>query len=483
MTFDPSDPSQSSVPSEPSGFRGGPALPAMPVEEPRRAASLTLRSDDVRESRAASMEAANRSLADALKITYRLLQLVMVGLVALFVLSGFQQVNQSETGIRVELGRIKADNLEPGFQFSLPYPLGEIVKIQRGSQTLELDESFWPSMRPEDRRKSLDEMGVGSPYVEPGKDGSLLTGDNNIAHAQLSIVFSRVKPADFIKNIYAPHEQALVRAAVERAAVSVAASITIDDLLKPGGTAGAGAENSIESRIRQIAQRTLDEAGSGLEIAQVLIRTATPPLNLRKDFGQVQIAQSNAGKEREQALGERSQILNGVAGSAHTAILDLIDDYEKAIELNDEPAAQLVLDSINLVLDGERNGQGIELAGRSYPELQLSGFVAQMISDAQQYRSTIVQQSQRESETFGAKLAQYHANPSLFLSGALVEAMQTFYNSPLVEPIWSPPTTDPLELALTRDPQVSRDAERAQKEKELKENARVKRMQEFLQNR
>jgi hypothetical protein len=182
-------------------------------------------------------------------------------------------------------------------------------------------------------------------------------------------------------------------------------------------------------------------------------------------------------------LGERSQILNGVAGSAHTAILDLIDDYEKAIELNDEPAAQLVLDSINLVLDGERNGQAIELAGRSYPELQLSGFVAQMISDAQQYRSTIVQQSQRESETFAAKLKQYQANPSLFLSGALVEAMQTFYASPLVEPIWSPPTTDPLELALTRDPQVARDAERAQKEKELKENARVKRMQEFLQNR
>ena len=42
----------------------------MPVEAPRRAASLTLREDDARTDRAVSMEAANKSLADALRIEY-----------------------------------------------------------------------------------------------------------------------------------------------------------------------------------------------------------------------------------------------------------------------------------------------------------------------------------------------------------------------------------------------------------------------------
>lgn len=470
MTHDPLDPT-SGPPSEADGFE------AMPVEAPRRAASLTLRSDDVRDARAASMEAANKSLADALRVTYRLLQVVMVALIGLFVLSGFQQVNQSESGIRVEFGRITAERLSPGFQFSLPYPLGQIVKVSTGTQTIELDEAFWPAMTAEERRRSLDEVPQRGGGLDPGRDGALLTGDSNIAHAQLSVVLSRNNPGAWAQNLYDPHEVGLVRAMVKRAAVQVAATVTVDDLLKPGAASGDQRENSVESRIRLLAQNALDELEVGIQINQVLIRSASPPQSLRADFNQVQIAQSNAGKARDTAMGERSKILNEAAGSAHVALLDLINDYEAALELGDETRAAAALAAIDAVLAGQSNGREVQIAGRTYADVNLSGDAAQMLSDAQQFSTTVVQQAQRRVETFTARREQYRANPAVFLTGAWSETVLAILTDSRVETLWQP-QSGPMEILLTPDPQFAREAESVAKERDVENNPRVRKLRE-----
>lgn len=457
----------------------GDPVEQMPVEESRRAASLTLRSDQIREERIASMEAANRSLADALRITYRLIQGVMIILVVLFLFSGFQQVNQSESGIRIEFGKVVSDNLEPGFQFSLPYPLGEIIKIEKGNRTVEIDEAFWPDMPPEQRRKPISEMGNGADSIEPAKDGSLLTADSNIAHAQFSVIYVRSRPAEFVKNLSGEEfETPVVRAAVERAAVHVASSVSIDDLLKPGAGTGGG-ENGVESRVRRMAQETLDAIGSGLEIQQVSLRAATPPFFVRRDFNQVQIAQSNAGKAREQALGDRSKLLNQSAGTASDALLDLIDAYEAAVELNETEKAQAILADFDRVLEGDANGVNVEIRGKTYADIRMSGEVARSISDAQQYRSTVVQRSQRQAEMFRAKLQQYRANPSVFLTGALSDAINQFLAQPNVEQVfWLPENDLPLDLRLTPDPAVARERERQKYGADVENNPRVREMRE-----
>lgn len=465
------------LPDDPAGDGAG--VEQMPVEESRRAASLTLRTDQIREDRIASMEAANRSLADALRITYRLIQVVMIGLVVLFLFSGFQQVNQSESGIRIEFGKVISDNLEPGFQFSLPYPLGEIVKIEKGNRTTDVDDTFWPDMPPEQRRRPISEQGTGTDSIDPAKDGSLLTADSNIAHAQFSVVYVRARPAEFVKNLSGDEfEGPMVRAAVERAAVHVAASVSIDDLLKPGAGSGAG-ENGVESRIRRMAQETLDAIGSGLDIQQVSMRAATPPFFVRRDFNQVQIAESNAGKVREQALGERGKLLNQGAGTASDVLLDLIDAYEAAVELGETKKADAILAEFDRVLEGGANGVNVEINGKTYADVRMSGEVARMISDAQQYRSTVVQRSQRQAEMFRAKLQQYRANPAVFLTGALSDGINQFLAQPNVEQVfWLPQSDQPLDLRITSDPAVAREREREKYSTDVENNPRVREMRE-----
>jgi hypothetical protein len=68
-------------------------------------ASVTIRRRDDGDGLdgAPSLDPATKSLADALRITYRLLQASMVVLIGLYVLSGFQSVKESERGIRLTM--------------------------------------------------------------------------------------------------------------------------------------------------------------------------------------------------------------------------------------------------------------------------------------------------------------------------------------------------------------------------------------------
>lgn len=446
----------------------------MPVEEPRRAASLTLRTDEARESRAVSMEAANRSLADALRITYRLLQLVMIALVVLFLFSGFQQVNQAETGIRVDLGRIQSERLEPGFQFSWPYPIGEIIKVERGNRSIQLDESFWPELSAEERRRSISELGYGPGALRPGRDGALITGDRNLVHAQFTVVYNRANPIAFVRNLDPGSERSLIRTSVERAAVTVVATTPIEDLLKRGlgGDAAAQRENSVEAQVRRLAQDTLDTLESGLQINQVLLRAAIPPLRVRQEFDKVQSAEAESARQREQALGERNRRLNEIAGSAHLPLLDLIDKYEAALELNDEPEADRLLDLITDVLSGRLDGQGVAIDGVTYDSVRLSGEVSAMLSDARQYSSTVVQRSQRQAETFRVKLEQYRANPRVFLSAEWSEAITAFIDRPTNEVFLMPEDTI-LEILGNSDPDLARQRETERYTRDVEANPRL----------
>ncbi|HVZ92980.1 MAG TPA: SPFH domain-containing protein [Phycisphaerales bacterium] len=480
------------TPTNPPGGGGpgdDPFLPAptemMPVEEPRRAASLSLRSDDARQWRAASMDAANKSLADALRITYRLLQVVMLALVALFVFSGFQQVTEGESGVRVTLGKVTGDKLEPGFRFSLPYPLGEIVKVQTGQRRLDLDESFWFHVDPANRGKPLSQLGFGAGSLKPGTDNSILTAEGNIAHVRLSVVYRRDDPADFLGNVNPEFEESILRSSVERATVRAVSTVTIDELLKRArdteSTAAASTpatptaptrESGLEARIRRLSQESLDALHSGLIIEQISINDATPPLRVRQAFAQVQTAVSVAETARLKAEQERTNVLNEAAGSAHHALLDLIDAYERDLELGHKAEAEQRLTDIAEILDGKRDGRDVTIAGKTYSDIHIAGRVARLMNAAAEYRSSVVTRAQAASKTFVAKREQYRSNPSVFLATEWVDAYRRFMSGETVETFWAPPGTQTMTFKLTSDPRIAREIEAAQKKRETESNWR-----------
>jgi len=79
------------------------------------------------------LDAAGRSLSEALRISFIILKVIMIVLVVAFLASGFETVGPDEQALVLRFGKIQGVGedrlLGPGLHWILPYPIDEIVKI------------------------------------------------------------------------------------------------------------------------------------------------------------------------------------------------------------------------------------------------------------------------------------------------------------------------------------------------------------------
>lgn len=410
-----------------------------------------------------SMDPAQQSLADALRITYRLLQVVMLLLVVLFLGSGFQTIGASERGVKTAFGKVTASDVLPGSVWNWPYPVGEVVRVSTAQQVVTLWDSFYPKLTREQELRPREQLVNIKPTLKPGVDGSLITADGNIAHTRWEIAYRVDRVAQYIDHIYQPDEQRIVRAAVERGVVRAVAEIEIDSLLKQVASSEEGASGStgaLSSRVRSIAQETLDQIGSGIEIEEVILTDKMAPLPVYKKFNEVTTASSRAAQQREQAAQFKLSALNSAAGLAHGVLLREINDYERAIETDDTELAESILTRIHSIIDGEI----VDDNGR---KVSVSGDVTTIINEAKQHRTNVIAEARSSATTFAAKLESYRENPDVFLANELRIAWESFNNNALAEIAILPESTD-LSIVLNRDPDIVKELEKARSEKQAK---------------
>jgi membrane protease subunit HflK len=414
-----------------------------------------------------SMDPAQQSLAEALRITFRVIQLVMVLLVVLFLASGFDTVSEGERGVRLAFGKVQESDLSPGRQFHLPYPMGELVKVSTGQRTLSIDRAFYPELSPNQLAQAVESLAGRKQTLQPGRDGSLVTGDGNIAHARWTVQYRVDDVARFVENLHREDVDAIVRSAVERGVVQTVAGLSIDQFLKQSlasSTAAEGeaiAEASIESRVRAVAQETLDAMQSGLRIDRVTLDDRIPPLYVYAEFQSVSTAEAQAATVREQALRGRRQLLNSVAGAAHEELIALIDAYEVALAGDNRDEADQTLERILAVIDGAPVGENEET---------ISGEVTSTINDARRYRTNVRNQAQTTAARFEAKLAQYRTNPSVFIANEWTSAYRSFLSLSSAELFPIPPNSSTLELILNSDPDIARELEMQRNRQQAEEN-------------
>ena len=437
------------------------ANPAMVVTR-RRPASINLR-EGQGDTNASLMDPANQSLADALRITYRILQVGMLGLFGMFAFSGLQSVQTGEKGIRLMLGAVQSDDLAPGFAFSLPRPLGEIVKIKTGVETLSLRTQFFPAVGAGGENQTIQVLAASArPTLDPAQDGAMLTGDLSLAHGRFTVQYQRRDIKANARNIMPDAEADMVKAAAIRGITHAAARLTIDEVYKnQAEPTRKGEFPALDSEARRLAQATLDGMNSGIEIVQFNVEERQPPLSLITKFASVQSSQSDARREEEKARTERSETLANVAGEAASVLLDLIERYDKALGTKD-PEAEAILQKINAAMEGK----AIEIDGKPVSG-RVTGRVAGQLSESQQYRSSIVSRAQADARVFDAKHAAFKVNPSVVINGDWTEALGIFLNRDTVM-IFNLPATKIIDLLINRDPEIAKRQEQARTEAEAK---------------
>lgn len=432
--------------------------------EPRRETSVTFRGASEVADEQMLLDPANQSLADAIRITFRILQLGMIVLFGLYVLSGFQMVKEGEHGIRLLFGKIETGRLDPGFRFSWPYPFGELVKIKKGANEMRVDDSFWvdvPAGTPRDT--SVDKLNAQYSLKPAEKSGSLLTADGSIAHTRVVATYRREEASLYAANVLPDHEERLVREVVKRCIVVATAETNIDEFLKPSEK-----RETLAARARGLSQRMLNDMKSGIQIDSLSLDQPIAPLSLKADFAKKETAVSNRGRAIDDANAAANQTLSAAAGRAAPFLVSAIDEYEAAVDVGDKAKQSAALAKVDALLEG----RPVEIGGHVVEGLSEGGKVIQMLSDANTFRSQIKATRKQQLTLFDAKHEQFKANPLVMVNREWSDALAKFYSKESVQMMFTPAGGGQLQLVLNADPDIVRELDRLRKKTEADEAQR-----------
>lgn len=301
------------------------------------------------------MDAANKSLADALHFSFRLLSGIMVLALVVLLMTGMARIKPQEAGLRLLFGRIQGTGEDrvfgEGLRFSWPEPAGRVERVSIKSEKLEIDD-FWMDEKPGEMDKKLEDRQPSMEGLRPGYDGALLTGDRGLVHVKFTCWYSfktggpRAGGASpsavvaFLSNIADPKE--VIRSAVCNAAIYASATRTVEAIY-------SGSHAEYVEEIRELAQKHLDTFDSGITIRSILVERATVPIAAIAAFNAVTSARLEGDTAMNKARGRANTILRKAAGANWKKLVGdlevpgLMDGYAIALQTNDRAEASKLL--------------------------------------------------------------------------------------------------------------------------------------------
>jgi membrane protease subunit HflK len=219
--------------------------------------------------------------------------------VVVWVGSGFYRVQPDEQGVVMRFGAY-AYWSPPGLHWHLPWPV----------ESVEL-----PTVTRINRTEIGYRSGAGG-NVESGQDSAgrdvlaeslMLTGDENIIDIDVAVFWRISDAAAFLFNTANP--ETLVRGVAESSMREVIGRTPIQPALGP-------LRGQIEADVLKQTQEILDRYKAGVEITQVQLQKVDPPAAVIESFRDVQRANTDAERMRNEAESYRNDIVPRARGDA-----------------------------------------------------------------------------------------------------------------------------------------------------------------------
>ena len=237
-------------------------------------------------------------------------------LAALWLASGIYQVQPDQQGVVLRFGAYDRTTA-PGLNYHLPWPVETVL---RPSVTvvnrIEIGDGATDDAETDggpDARSGVTDFRVpfatsrSSHTPAPAAEGQMLTGDENIIDISYA-VFWRISDAQaYLFNTRNP--ATTVRAAAESVMREVLGRTAIQSALTEGRA-------SIETSVRTGVQAILDAYGSGVEISQIQLQRVDPPPAVIESFRDVQRANTDAERMRNEAQAYARDIVPRARGEA-----------------------------------------------------------------------------------------------------------------------------------------------------------------------
>ncbi len=241
----------------------------------------------------------------------RLIGLIILVGAVIWLASGFYRVEPDQQGVVLRFGAYVGKTF-PGLNYHLPWPIEQaltpavtrINRIEIGFRNA-ADSGANRVANPADF--SRDGSGRGGAAREAPEEALMLTGDENIIDINFS-VFWRIRDASmFLFNTRNPENT------VKSVAESMMREVIGRTPIQPALTE---ARARIEQEVTSGAQGVLDQYGVGVEITQVQLQKVDPPAAVIESFRDVQRANTDADRARNEAESYRNDIVPRARGDA-----------------------------------------------------------------------------------------------------------------------------------------------------------------------
>lgn len=377
------------------------------------------------------LDAANQSLSDALRASFRILKGIMLILVLLYLFSNVRRIESHEQALLLRLGRLSPTPYGAGVVWAFPFPIDEIVPLPtRQSNDLPIDSHTF-GRRPDEIGKPLTFISRGMEGLNPSLDGALLTADAGLVHTQWKVTYKFDDVVSYASHIVGRDVEAakqLIRYLVETVGIHVAAEHTAEEMIR---TRVEDVQNEMRSRIND----RLEELHSGVEVTRVEMYEPTPPIPIRGAFDGTQQAENAKQKRIQDAQQQRTKLLNESAGAAFPRVIHLLDQIDKG---GNDPSVSTLRRKLDVLLEKEVEGD----AGR-------------LIKDAGAYLSVVVGRMQGDVELYRTLLPEYERNAPLLIGRLWEQTRQQIFAGTGVTKFYRPPGCQ-IRLHVPFDPEQAR---------------------------
>jgi membrane protease subunit HflK len=361
------------------------------------------------------LDAAGRSLSEALRTSFIILKIIMIVLVIVFLISGFKTVGPDEQALVLLFGNIRGTGEErilgPGLHWTLPYPIEEIVRITVAKKVNLAIDSFWYLKKKQRMGQTLDPVYDGYCIVRGQRwnQGSAASNGNdyNIVHSKWNLTYKIDDPERFFQNIYVEDKNVkpgeiyaevitrsitpLLQNLVEDSVVTAMANYTIDEAIL--------SQDRIPKHVERLLQAKLDRIESGIKVVSVQLSRITWPQQIDHAF-QASIQASQASRK---------------------AVTEA-ESYARKVSIETAgPIAEELLE----VLQGKKVSKEEEellWAG-------LAGKAQEIIAGARAYKIKVVESAKADAEYLQKILPEYRKSRQLVIQGIYQDAIEYVSNN------------------------------------------------------
>ena len=414
---------------------------AKDIEQLQNSAPLNRPGDD-------EFDAAGKSLADALKISFVILKIIMGLLVIVFLASGFFTVGPEEQALVLRFGKIRGIGAErllgPGPQWAWPYPIDEIITIPvKKIQMLDIDSFWYYQDELEKLETDASSRRIAPRTLDMRRDGYTLTrnekavgitgDDYNIVHSKWRLNYLIDDPELFFRNVNikdpAPGQRFsdVIQESIAPLLRSVAADVIVTTMVNFSIDEAIVSKGQISTNTKRFLQAKLDQLSSGIKVESMQITQIEWPRQVDDAFLKSTKASQDNQTLIRQAWSYHDKTINEAGGSV-TYVNRLLNALE-------DPNV--------------REQQREELWS------QLAGIAQGKITQAQIYRIKVVESAKADARYLQKLLPEYRKRPKLVLQKLYQDAIESILDNvdeKIIIPSSAGVKSREIRILLNRDP-------------------------------